>query len=150
MRPLKERRPSRYTSSGLLEALTLRTGSRCANTQPHTRGSGRANAPNRVLLFPSGVSQASPLVPQRAVHPQTGARCVPEGGWGVIPSMPASAGIEGVIPHPYFINTPLASSARHVGCKSISPARMDTPGETQCDWGTVGAHKCARGVRTDL
>ena len=57
-----------------------------------------------VVISPSGVSHGvAPVVPQRVVHPQTGARYVPEGERGVIPLGSASAELEGVIPRFYFI-----------------------------------------------
>lgn len=43
------------------------------------------------------------MLPQRVVHPQTGARYVPGGGRGVIPLGLAKAKLEGVIPRLYSI-----------------------------------------------
>lgn len=75
-------------------------GARCANTLNTSRSSqGRANAPNFIIIFSSGVNPGSSWVPQRVVRLQTGARYVSEGGRGVIPTAQAV----GVIPRLYFI-----------------------------------------------
>ena len=87
-------------------------GARCANTLTlHRSSRGRANAPNFIIIFSSGVSSGSSWVPQRVVHPQTGARYVSEGGRGVIPA----AQSVGVIPRLYFMRP---------GCHPGSRARL--------------------------
>ena len=95
-------------------------GARCANTLTlHRSSRGRANAPNFIIIFSSGVSSGSSWVPQRVVHPQTGARYVSEGGRGVIPAAQAV----GVIPRLYFISRRLPSGALgNVRCNALNDA----------------------------
>lgn len=77
-----------YTSHRTCDVRTnALNGARCANTLNTFRGSqGRANAPNFIIIFSSGVNSGSSRVPQRLMPPQTGACRVSEGGRGVIPA----------------------------------------------------------------
>lgn len=103
-------------------------GAWCANTLNTSRSSkGRANAPNFIIIFSSGVNPGSSWVPQRVVRPQTGARYVSEGGRGVIPTAQAV----GVILRLYFIRPGRDSGFRHGGAECVAVSRP-------CDWGRAG------------
>ena len=75
-------------------------------------------------------------MPQRVVHPQTGARYVSEGGRGVIPAAQAV----GVIPRLYFISRRLPSGALgNVRCNALNDAETVRLGK-----GWTGVITCLR------
>lgn len=112
-------------------------GARCANTLNTSRSSqGRANAPNFIIIFSSGMSSGSSRASQRVVHPQTGARYVSEGGRGVIPAARAA----GVIPRLYFIRPGCCPGSRPGCAKCAQSCRDRAIGE-----GLVRGHNLSKG-----